>query len=236
MKKLISMLIVAVMIVATFAAAIPAGAVFGLPVQEVEALYFDAKPEIDGIVTDAEWGEPTAIADQADVGNSIVVVETDTPEANDYNTFFYRNPAGSYDVTLLNMSYTIWLRWDESYYYVAVKVKDPDGHSLKNGKNSTWDGDALQFRVDPEGSNAVMPDIYDAESDGKPWGRDDICDICVGFVQAAGGFTEAWDNKKDIGLTPFSDGTAKVSVAPAGASFSSDTAAGYTTYEIAIPW
>ncbi len=239
MKRTLSMLIVAVMVLATFAAAIPASAVAYLPIAEVEAPYFDVKPNIDGYVTEAEWGYPSAIADQKDVGESYYIDDSRTPAANDTNTFFYRNPAATYDSANLNMSYTLWIRWDENYFYVAAKVKDPDGHSLKNGKNETWNGDAFQFRVDPEGHNAscvLGADEYDAEYDKEPWSRADICDFCFGFVESAGGFTEAWNNATNTGMTPFSGGTCDVSVSPAGASYTSDTANGYTTYEIAVPW
>ncbi|MBR0302853.1 MAG: hypothetical protein IJQ80_03295, partial [Clostridia bacterium] len=139
------------------------------------------------------------------------------------------------------------MRWDEDYFYVAVRVLDPDGHSLKNGRKETWNGDALQMRIDPaDGYNGGEGGLWDAEYDidGYPWSRDDIDDLCFGFVQAAGGFTEAWNNaglhtdanSPGVGITPFLGGTCNVSVAPAGVSFSSDTAKGYTTYEMAIPW
>ena len=233
------MLIVAVMIVATFAAAVPSMAIEGLAISEVEAPYFDVKPTIDGVVSPEEWGEPSVVVNQAEVENSKFVVEGDTPSANDYNTFFYRNPAATYDAENLNMKYTLWIRWDENFFYFAAKVNDPDGHSLKNGKNETWNGDAIQFRVDPEGYNAsssLGPDMYDADYDGKPWSRDDIDDFCIGFVESAGGFTEAWNNATNTGMTAFSGGNANVAVTPAGANFNADTAAGITTYEFAVPW
>ncbi|MBR6918462.1 MAG: hypothetical protein IKN38_09790 [Clostridia bacterium] len=244
MKRTLSMLIVAVMVIATFAAALPAQAIADVPVSEVvEAPYFDVKPNIDGIVSEAEWGNVSVIVDQSKVGNAIVLAETDSPEYNEYNTFFYRNPGAKvgYNATALNMSYRMWVRWDENYFYIAVKVSDPDGHSLKNGKRETWNGDAVQFRLDPEGYNAVtggFPDYYDAELDGKPWSAGDIDDICMGYVQAAGGFTEAWNNAAGgdgVGMTSYSGGDALVAVVPTGANYSSDSAS-YTTYEAAIPW
>ena len=239
MKKLISLLIVIVMAVATFAAAIPSMAIEGIPVDSVKALYFDAKPTIDGVVSEEEWGAATVVVNQAEVGDSKFVAEGDDPVDNGKNTFFYRNPATTYDVENLNMKFTLWLRWDENYYYIAVKVNDPDGHSLKNGKNETWNGDAFQTRVDPEGYNAkspVGPELYDADYDGKPWSRLDIDDMCFGFVESAGGFTEAWNNATNTGMTAFSGGTCNVAVTPAGVNFNNDTAAGITTYEIAVPW
>ncbi|MBQ7671049.1 MAG: hypothetical protein IJS45_10080 [Clostridia bacterium] len=228
MRKLVSMLIVVVMVAATVIAAIPVSAATA-EVDEVEALYFDVKPNIDGIVSYEEWGDSTVIVDQADAATA-----GDSRPVN--NRFFYRNPGAvpGFDTTTLSMYYEMWLRWDEDYYYVAVKVKDPDGHSLKNGRNNTWNGDGLQFRVDPAGSSADNTSV-DPTKD-KPWSRGDICDLCFGFVESAGGFTEAWANNLDVGITPFLGGTCNVEVVPAGATYSTDSATGITTYEIAIPW
>ena len=245
MKKLISILIVAVMAFSAVASAIPAGALYGLTIAEIDVPYFDVKPTFDGIVSEAEWGDPSVVVDQSEVGGSMVVLPEDMPEANALNTFFYRNPAGGYDIDYLNMRYTMWFRWDENYYYIAVKVADPDGHSLKNGKWSTWNGDAFQTRIDPEGPNAscvLGPDEYDAEYDGKPWSRGDIDNMFFGYVEAAGGFSEAWENETNKGMTEFSGGDCIVSITPAYGitenelDYTPDTASGITTYEIAIPW
>ncbi|MBR6917359.1 MAG: hypothetical protein IKN38_04170 [Clostridia bacterium] len=243
MKKTFSLLIAAATVLVSLASLFPAHAISDIPVSYVDAPYFDVKPKIDGIVSEEEWGYASVFASQAYVGSSIVLTEEDDPDYNDYNTFFYRNPGAKsgYDAEKYNMSYTLWLRWDEDYFYIAAKVADPDGHSLKNGKRETWNGDALQFRLDPEGYNGVMggfPDYYDAELDGKPWSSGDIDDICIGYVEAAGGFTEIWNNAEGgegVGMTEFSGGDALAAVVPVGAlySFDSDT---YTTYEAAIPW
>ena len=239
MRKILSLFIAVLMIAAIFAASVPSAAIEGIKVAKVKAPYFDVKPTVDGVVSEAEWGTPTITVDQAEVGNSKYIAEGDTPSANDLNTFFFKNLAGKYDAASLNMKYTLWLRWDEDYYYIAVKVKDPDGHSLKNGKNETWNGDAFQTRIDPGGYNAscpLGPEAYDAEYDNKPWSRWDIDDLCFGFNESAGGFTEVWNNATNVGMTAFSGGTCKAAVIPAGVDFNADTAAGITTYEIAIPW
>jgi len=137
MKKILSLLIALIITGAGVFAAIPVGAVEGLAVAEIDVPYFDVKPTIDGIVSEAEWGEGSVFVSQADVGASKVIVEEDTPQANEFNTFFYRNPAGTYDAVSLNMSYTLWMRWDENNFYIAAKVNDPDGHSLKRGQSDT---------------------------------------------------------------------------------------------------
>jgi hypothetical protein len=233
MKKLISVLITAAMIFAAFAAALPSGAVAG-EVDFADALYFDVKPTLDGIVSEAEWGEVSVEVNQADAATI-----DDTAPVN--NRFFMRNTAAvpGFDIDNLSMSYDLWLRWDENYYYIAVKVKDPDGHSLKNGRKFTWNGDAFQTRIDAGGYNASNPkgsEYYDAEKDGKPWSRANIPNFVAGFVESAGGVSELWECETNKGITTYLGGTAEISVAPAGAAYSTDTANGYTTYEIAIPW
>jgi len=227
------MLIVAVMLFAMAAATIPAGAVQG-EIDFVDALYFDVKPTLDGIVSEAEWGEVSVEVRQ----NEAATID-DTEPVN--NRFFMRNTAAvpGFDIDNLSMSYSLWLRWDENCYYIAVKVKDPDGHSLKNGRNFTWNGDSFQTRIDAGGYNASNPkgsEYYDAEKDGKPWSRANIPDFVAGFVESAGGFSELWENETNKGITTFLGGTAEVSIAPTGAAYSTDTSGGYTTYEIAIPW
>ncbi|MBR0302367.1 MAG: hypothetical protein IJQ80_00800, partial [Clostridia bacterium] len=107
MKKIICMLIVAIMVFATFSAAIPTGAVAG-DVDFVEAKYFDVKPTIDGIVSEAEWGEMSVIVDQQDAAT----IDDNAPINN---RFFMRNTAANpgFDAENLNMYYEMWMRWDE---------------------------------------------------------------------------------------------------------------------------
>ncbi len=246
MKKLLSFF-AAIILIASSVAAVPVGAVEGLPVCEVDVPYFDVKPTVDGIVSEAEWGEATVAVSQAEVGNSKAIVNEDTPTANELNTFFYRDPSGAYDASNLTMSYKLWMRWDENYFYIAAKVADPDGHSLKHGQNETWNGDSLQVRVDPYGHNSgsmLGADRFDAEYDSH-WESESIDDMCFGFVQLGTGFTEAWNNfdlpshggtGTGKGMTAISGGDCKAAVVPAGALYSSDSANGITTYEIAVPW
>lgn len=234
MKKITSLLLVAVMMFALIAVAIPVSAYEWI--EEVEALYFDQKPYIDGYITEAEWGEPTTVVTQADAAT----VSDSDPR---YNRFFYN--LGTYDASSLSMEYTLWLRWDENYFYVGAKVKDPDGHSLKNGRTSTWNGDAFQCRIDPAGANGGLEDDFFAErmnyaSTGyKPWSTSAVCDLQFGYCQIAGGFSEAFDYNNAKGMTSFSNnplGVCEIGIAPAGYDYNTDTANGITTYEIAIPW
>lgn len=202
----------------------------------VEALYFENEPTIDGFVSEAEWGERTIemYSEQCAMGTS-------TPY---YNSFFYwKNTAAQ--STDFPMEALVWLRWDENYYYVAAIVRDYDGHSLKHGRGDTWNGDAFQFRVDVKGPNSSNDGEYDPNI-GTPWYDDaKVPDFIVGYVEIAGGFVECYESTNNKGLTAYSKpvfGEVKVAVAPSEQNASNplgyhaDAAAGYTTYEIAVPW
>ncbi len=136
---------------------------------------------IDGVIEDGEWGTPSVSISSKDAVEFKVGGSTDFnylyPNAE--NSFFsYVNNADGLavkDGTLDNeeytlyyegMKYDVYFMWDEEYLYIAAKVYDPDGHSQKvvpgadaDGSNvsldSTWNGDAFQFRIDGEGPNSV---------------------------------------------------------------------------------
>ena len=88
MKKLISVIAAAAIVFTLFQFVSPSFA--SGEIDEAEALYFDVKPEIDGIVTDAEWGEPTVLVDRRDAAST-----EDTEPVN--NRFFMRNTAAQPD-------------------------------------------------------------------------------------------------------------------------------------------
>ncbi|MBE6562505.1 MAG: hypothetical protein E7660_02080 [Ruminococcaceae bacterium] len=240
MKKLLSLALVSVMLFAVVAGAIPAQAVDAFNVDEVEAKYFDVKPTIDGYISEAEWGAPLVLAEQSDA--QTVGGQSPTP-----NRFFATANGGGYDAATLSMSYMLWLSWDENYFYIGAKVNDPDGHSLRNGRGETWDGDALQVRIDPEGANAVNGGFeFDPaldSTDRKPWGSANVCDLLFGYCLNAGGYKEAWNNTIDVNKGMLANnaytqsmGLVDMAIATAGSSYTSDTQNGITTYEVAIPW
>ena len=199
--------------------------------QAVEALYFESEPTIDGSITEAEWGEVTRKMTSAQASNY-------NESSSLYASYFYWNGVVTgAEYTGAGIEYDLWLRWDENYFYVGVKVRDYDGHSLKHGLNNTWNGDAIQFRVDKDYNFAdTGRDRLNGWSD-----KSTIPNVMCGYSQVAGGFVECYDdaNASTKGLTAYSNpkwGAAKVAVAPAGDKYSDDTAAGYTTYEVALPW
>ena len=232
MRKSISLVLVAVMLFAAIAVAIPTSAASAKNIDYVEAQYFTSAPTIDGYISEAEWGEYTVMVEATDCetknGSSPwkFFLYWRTGEKSDYSSWYYY----------------LWLRWDEQYFYIGLKNYDPDKHSLKNGTTNTWDGDALQTRIDPMGPNAVVQgkDFTVTGDRKKPWsGEKTVPDFLFGYVEIAGGFSEAWENSANKGMTSFSEnalGVTKTVVAPAGSNYSTDTQAGITTYEIAIPW
>ncbi len=256
MKKLLSLGLALLMIFAVVAGVIPANAAGAANTEDVEAKYFDVEPVIDGYISEAEWGEATVFVQEnpSDPNQKPTTIGGTTPYPN---RFFYNE--ASYAVDSLDMEYYLWLRWDENYFYIGAKITDPDGHSLKNGRTNTWNGDALQVRIDPDGSNAICyggdfnpgayPNTYAAdgttvvEYGHRPWSSKSVCDLIFGYVQGAGGYKEAWNNTTNHNKSMIlnsaytqSNGFVDLAIAPAGMSYSSDSSSGVTTYEVAIPW
>ncbi len=234
MKKTISLVLVAIMLLSCVAFAIPASALAtASAIDYKEALYFETAPTIDGYISEAEWGQHTVFVEAWDCAT----IDDTTP----YYNFFYNRISATNRDDYGNFSYYIWLRWDLNKFYIGVKVNDPDGHSLKNGTTNTWNGDAVQTRIDKNGANgAVSGGDFTVTADRqKPWSTTSVPDFLFGYVEIAGGFSEAWENTTNKGMTSFSNnpmGVTQCVVAPAGSSYSPDTSAGITTYEAAIPW
>ncbi len=172
MKKIISLLLAVSMIVAAGAIAVSAE---GASNVTVDAKYMSTQPTFDGVINADEWGEPTFEVK----GSEAVQPGAQTP--GEHNTLAYfdyeldadGNPIAidphinpdeegnytkndEYKNTILNTNYKVWLRWDTKYYYIAVEVEDPDGYYLADGRANIWDGDCVQFRVDPMGPNSYL--------------------------------------------------------------------------------
>ena len=125
----------------------------------VEAPYFNVKPTIDGVVSTAEWGQPT--------GSAIVYCgRKDYKYDEDDNVMCsaqcFMDP--SIVMYVNDISFDFWLRWDEQYFYIAVVSKDKYGIAAELPKEDEdpewkysylWAGDALQFGIDPAGANST---------------------------------------------------------------------------------
>ncbi|MBQ4066481.1 MAG: hypothetical protein IJD22_02435 [Clostridia bacterium] len=197
------------------------------------ALLFDTPPVIDGYISEEEWGEETVFVEMWDCAT--------IDDVDPYFNFFYNRVDPETREGYEDFYCRLWFRWDANKFYIGAKVKDPDTHSLKYGTTDTWNGDALQVRIDKLGPNAVVNgnDFAVTEALQKPWSTESVPDFLFGYSQIAGGFSEAWENTANKGMTSFSRnpyGVADCIVAPAGSDYSEDTRAGITTYEIGIPW
>lgn len=218
--------------VGTFAAGTAASAT-AENIEYVEAWYFEPgkEPSVDGYISEAEWGEATFTVDASDCATK--------DDTEPFSRFLFWRVGDMSDYT--SHSYTVWLRWSRDYFYLGVKANDPDGHQLRCGTTETWNGDAVQARIDRMGANAAVEgaEFTVTPSHQRPWSSSSVPDFLFGYVEIAGGFSEAWENSSNKGMTAFSKnklGSALCVVAPAGSSFSSDTANGITTYEVGIPW
>ena len=226
MKKTISLVLIATMLLSCVAFAVPASAkATASNIEYVDALYFASAPTIDGLVTEAEWGAPTFDVEAYDCAT----IDDQEP----WYEFFYNRISQTGREDYVDFAYSVWFGWDLNRFYVAVKVKDPDVHSLKNGTTNTWNGDAVQMRIDKGGANAVTngADFTVTADVQRPWSSTNVPDFLFGYSQIAGGFSEAWENTSNKGMTSFSNnplGVTECIVAPAGSDYSDDTLAGYS--------
>lgn len=184
MKKSIVLVLIAIIVVI-----IPI-AVSAKDIDKMEAPYFNILPVIDGIVTVEEWGD-------------ITVHVTPTQTAS----YYCDNGAGAIDI-----SFDLWLRWDEKYLYIAVVTNEPDGHSLPAGEGNLWNGDVIQFRADPAGPNG-------SGDKDAPWSDTMVPNISIG--QLTDGTQTSWDFQAS-------------QVIP-GAQYKIVVGNGTTTYEAAVP-
>lgn len=159
-------------------------------IDKVEAPYFNIKPTIDGVVTAEEWGDVT-------------VRVTPTQAAS----YYCDAGAGEIDI-----SFDLWVRWDETYLYIAAVTNDPDGHSLPSGEGNLWNGDVIQFRADPAGP-------ISSGDKNAPWSDTMVPNISIG--QLTDGTQTSWDFQASQEVP--------------GAQYKINVGSGTTTYETAVP-
>lgn len=225
MKKIIAIL----MIVLTVAA-------LGMTVgardnTTVNAPYFNVKPTIDGVITEAEWGAPTGYA-KVFMGRRDY--QRDDNENVKVSDFCFMDESRC-DYTN-DLSFDFWIRWDETYVYIGVVSKDKYGYC--NGVTANedpaykylgaWNGDALQFGIDPAGANSNgNPSVpygdlskYTFVLGRTPDNKEVVLRNDFDMSKMIDGFKG--DLKWSDGVYPTFCGEA-------------NTDAGYMTYEVAVP-
>ncbi len=127
MKKIISILLVVATLLTMSSISVFAEEKFAT----VEALQFAKKhePTIDGVVNVNEWGAPTvANADE-------------------------KNPVVDLEIPGSRMEFSMWTRYNFQGFYLAVVAYDDQHCNAKvvSDRNSIWNGDCLQVRLDAYG-------------------------------------------------------------------------------------
>ncbi len=143
MKKIISILLVVATLLTMSSISVFAEEKFAT----VEALQFakNHEPTIDGVVNVSEWGAPTVA--NADETNSVVDLEI----------------PGS------RMEFSMWTRYNFQGFYLAVVAYDDQHCNTKvvSDRNSIWNGDCLQVRLDAYGCTVDQKLNPTANRDGN---------------------------------------------------------------------
>ncbi|MBQ9940587.1 MAG: hypothetical protein IJO74_03510 [Clostridia bacterium] len=160
MKKLFAMLLV-VATVCSLAFVVSAAR----PNEEATVLKFTTAPELDGVITEAEWGKPTVH----------VVLGQATTE--------YKDARGDEEFED-NRWFDLYIRWDDNNYYVGAYMPDTS-HALKGSENALWNGDCIQMGFDPHGVTATPETLQD------PWSKD-YTNMAFGLVSGEGNTLSSW--------------------------------------------
>ena len=192
MKKFLAMILV-IMALCTMLMAIKAERDF----EEVDLLKFTTAPKLDGVITEAEWGKPTVKVQPGQ------------------KTTDYVDQDGVQEVQK-NIWFDLWLRWDETYYYIGITMPDTT-HFLPASEAMLWAGDVVQMGFDPYGPCSTG-DIV------KPW-SDEYTNMAFGLVSGEGNTLSSW-----AWYGPAAGSQVE------GAKYNIKRNGINTTYEIAIPW
>ncbi|MCI8611608.1 MAG: hypothetical protein HFE66_06795 [Clostridiales bacterium] len=136
--------------------------------------------KLDGAIDEGEWGKPalsisSEYASQFSGKNGQKNVNIDSPSKE--NTYFQTNfkHAQLKNLTFDPLQFDAYFLWDDDYFYMAVDVLDLDGHINSKDSSKTegaWNGDAVQFRLDPDGPNSIKDgEGYDGKLNPFPWKR-----------------------------------------------------------------
>ncbi len=131
---------------------------------------------LDGIIEDGEWTEKVYHIDSDYAPQSGLAYGNNSLfEVPSAENTFYRWIKDGNNASLApadGLEYDVRFMWDEQYFYMAVEYLDGDGYTNSGTAASAnnWDGDAIQFRLDPNGANAsVGGQGYDASVDSYPY-------------------------------------------------------------------
>ncbi len=140
--------------------------------------------KLDGNIEPDEWGKKSLSVNSVYAGRSSGKngqrnVDMDEPAKD--NAYYYMNFKGwgaTQTPVYRDMQFDAYFLWDEEYFYMAVDVLDPDGfyNKKQSAQEGGWNGDALQFRIDPDGPNSIAKDGkgYDAKNTPRPWKRSEM--------------------------------------------------------------
>ncbi len=115
---------------------------------------------LDGVIEEGEWGDKAVTVDSAFAANNRNLLGNWISGGSNYamyqhpsaeNTYFFGQ---SKAVNNMEFSYDLYFLWDEDFLYMAAHVNDPYNHQNVNQGADCWNGDALQFFVDPQGPNS----------------------------------------------------------------------------------
>ena len=244
MKKFLAMALVLAM--ALSALVIPTAADEGTSLtgqanMEVTAYAFGTAPNIDGVITEGEWGKSILVATTAEAND-------DNSTSQNAKNLYYQNWDENPEIDH-NIKFEMWLGWDATYFYIGVVVDDPNGYYAPQGRANVWLDDVLQFRIDPLGPNsiqAVSEDGYDYKTTAfnvdkysTPWAYpNDVCNIGVADTGKTKTPVQVVDMGPSANNVLLNDGRSvaagyqsKIAISKAP-----ENAAGQTTYELAIPF
>lgn len=139
--------------------------------------------KLDGTIEEGEWGKKSLSVSSLYAGrssgkNGQKNVDMDEPAKD--NSYYFMNFSGwkeEQTPRYFEMQFDAYFLWDEEFFYMAVDVTDPDGfYNMKqSAQEGAWNGDALQFRIDPDGPNSIVDgEGYDAKTMSYPWKRSEM--------------------------------------------------------------
>ena len=141
----------------------------------------DSVLKLDGTIDEGEWGAPALTISSEYASEFSGTAGKKNPEYSEpskENTYYYISPnAATTPVYDYGMEYTAYFMWDEEFFYMAVDTMDYDGHtnSKTSATEGAWNGDAVQFRIDPDGPNSIADgEGYDGKLNPYPWKRQEL--------------------------------------------------------------